>query len=52
MKLKSGVRKALNLVLVYVIAGLVIFAMSERVERLNEQERLKLESNLAININK
>ena len=41
MKLKEGVRKALNLILVYVIAGALIFAMSERVERLNEQERLE-----------
>ena len=52
MKLKENVRKALNLVLVYVIAGALIFAMSERVERLNEQDRLEKESKVAININK
>ena len=52
MKMKDGVRKVLNLVLVYVIAGIVIFAMSERIERLNEIERLENESKVAININK
>ena len=52
MKLKSGVRKALNLILVYVVAGIVIFAMSERIERLNEIERLENETKVAININK
>ena len=52
MKLKEGVRKALNLILVYVIAGTLIFAMSERVERLNEQERLEKECNVAIKITK
>lgn len=52
MKLKEGVRKGLNLVLVYVIAGALIFAISERVERLNEQERLEKECNVAIKITK
>ncbi|MBO5121521.1 MAG: hypothetical protein J6C28_07565 [Bacilli bacterium] len=52
MKLKEGVRKALNLILVYVIAGVLIFAMSERVERLNEQERLEKECNVAVKITK
>ena len=52
MKLKSGVRKALNLILVYVVAGIVIFAMSERIARLNEIERLENETKVAININK
>ena len=52
MKLKEGVRKVLNLVLVYAIAGSLIFAMSERVERLNEQERLEKEYNLAVKITK
>ena len=52
MKLKDGVRKVLNLVLVYVIAGALIFAMSERVERLNEQERLEKQCNVAVKIDK
>ena len=52
MKLKDGVRKVLNLVLVYVIAGALIFAMSERVERLNEQERLEKGYNVAVKIDK
>ena len=52
MKMKDGVRKVLNLVLVYVIAGIVIFAMSERVERLNEQERLEKQCNVAVKIDK
>ena len=52
MKLKEGGRKALNLILVYVIAGALIFAMSERVERLNEQERLEKECNVAVKITK
>ena len=52
MKLKEGVRKVLNLVLVYVIAGALIFAMSERVERLNEQERLEKQCNVAVKIDK
>ena len=52
MKLKERVRKALNLILVYVIAGALIFAMSERVERLNEQERLEKECNVAVKITK
>ncbi len=52
MKMKDGVRKVLNLVLVYVIAGALIFAMSERVERLNEQERLEKQCNVAVKIDK
>jgi hypothetical protein len=52
MKMKDGVRKVLNLVLVYVIAGALIFAMSERVERLNEQERLEKQCNFAVKIDK
>ena len=52
MKLKNDVRKVLNLVLVYVIAGIVIFAMSERVERFNQQERFESESKVAVNISK
>lgn len=52
MKKKDALRKVLNLVLVYVIAGIVIFAMSERVERLNEQERLEKQCNVAVKIDK
>lgn len=52
MKLKEGVRKVLNLALVYIIAGALIFAMSERVERLNEQDRLEKECNVAVKITK
>ena len=52
MKMKDGVRKTLRLVLVYIVAGIVIFAMSERVERLNEQERLEKQCNVAVKIDK
>ena len=48
MRLKENVRKALNLVFVYVIAGALIFAMSERVERLNEQDRIEKGCNIAV----
>ena len=52
MKLKEGVRKFLTLVLIYVIAGIGIFAMSQRVERLNEEERLQENYNVVVKINK
>ena len=52
MKLKKNIRKVLNLVLVYVIAGTLIFAMSERVERLNEQDRLEKGYDVAVKITK
>ncbi len=48
MKLKDSVRKALTLILIYVIAGIGIFAMSQRVERLNEEERLQKECNVVV----
>ena len=38
------------MILVYVIAGIGIYVMSERVERLNEQERLEDKCNVAIKI--
>ena len=52
MRIKKSVRKVLNLILVYVIAGIIIFAMSERVERLNERDRLENKCNVAIKIDK
>ena len=52
MKLKRGVRKALALVMVYVVSGIVIFAMSQRIERLNEIERQQKECNVAVKIDK
>ena len=52
MRLKKSVRKVFNLMLVYIIAGLIIFAMSERVERLNEQDRLEKGCNVSVKISK
>ena len=52
MRLKKSVRKVFNLMLVYIIAGLIIFAMSERVERLNEQDRLEKGCNASVKISK
>ena len=52
MKLKDGVRKVLNVALIYIIAGALILVMSERVERFNEQERLEKECNVAVKITK
>ena len=52
MKLKEGVRKFLVVVLIYVVAGVGIFAMSQRVERLNEEERLEKEYNISVKNNK
>ena len=52
MRLKEGVRKVLAVILVYVIAGIGIFVMSQRIERLNEVERQQKECNVAVKINK
>lgn len=52
MKLKKGVRMVLRLIMVYAISGVVIFAMSQRIERLNEIERQQKECNVAVKIDK
>lgn len=52
MKLKKYIRKALNVVLIYAISGIIIFAMSERVKWLNQQDRLEKGCSIAAKINK
>lgn len=52
MKLKDGVKKGLKLLAIYFIAILCMLMMADRVERLNEQERMEKVTEIGMKIDK
>lgn len=52
MKFKNGVKKGLKLLAVYFLAMLLVLMMAEKVERLNEIEKMEREANVAVKIDK
>lgn len=52
MKLKSFVKKGLTLAAIYFVAIIIMLMMAERVERLNELERMEKEAEISMKISK
>ena len=52
MKLKRVIKKGLVLVVVYSCAMFCVLMMAEKVERLEEKEKLQKQCNIAIKIEK
>lgn len=52
MKLKSFIKKGLTLTAIYFVAIIIILMMAERVERLNELERMKKETEISMKFSK
>ncbi len=52
MKLKKGIKKGLKLIAIYSVAMICVLLMAERVERLNEIEKLESEVMAVVNFNK
>lgn len=52
MKLKDVIKKGIRLLAIYSVAMVVVLLMAERVEHLNEIERMEREVNVAVKINK
>ena len=52
MKLKNVVKKGLKLIAIYYIAMICVLLMAERVERLNELEKMESEVMTVVNFSK
>ena len=52
MKLKKGIKRGLKLIAIYFVAMICVLLMAERVERLNEIEKLESEVMTVVNFNK
>lgn len=52
MKLKNVVKKGLKLIAIYSLAMICVLLMAERVERLNELEKMESEVMTVVNFSK